>query len=87
MEDGELFYSVSKKGEPAVGSSKVEIFAGANMAVVEATLYQDAPDAHGVKNPEAYEITTSTVKGGDVIPAKMAVGGVIWGILAVAAFF
>ena len=28
----------------------------------EATLYQDAPDAHGVKNPEAYEITTATVK-------------------------
>ena len=41
----------------------------------EATLYQDAPDAHGVKNPEAYEITTATVKRGDVIQAKMAVGG------------
>lgn len=43
--------------------------------VYEATLYQDAADAHGVKNPEAYEITTSTVRHGDVILAKMAVGG------------
>jgi alpha-glucosidase len=41
----------------------------------EATLYQDAPDAHGVKNPEAYAIVTLTVKRGDVIAAKMAVGG------------
>ena len=41
----------------------------------EATLYQDAPDAHGVNNPEAYEITTATVKSDDVIPATMAVGG------------
>ncbi|MEI6892152.1 MAG: glycoside hydrolase family 97 catalytic domain-containing protein [Pontiella sp.] len=41
----------------------------------EATLYQDAPDAHGVKNPEAYEIKKMIVKQGDVIPAKMAVGG------------
>ncbi|MDF7824024.1 glycoside hydrolase family 97 catalytic domain-containing protein [Pontiellaceae bacterium B12227] len=43
--------------------------------VYEATVYQDAPDSHGVKNPEAYEIKTTTVKRGDVIPAKMAVGG------------
>jgi alpha-glucosidase len=41
----------------------------------ESTIYQDAPDAHGLKNPEAYEIKTQTVKKGDVIPAKMAVGG------------
>jgi alpha-glucosidase len=41
----------------------------------EATLYQDAPDAHGVKNPEAYEIKTASVKRGDVIRAQMAVGG------------
>ena len=41
----------------------------------QATLYQDAPDAHGVKNSEAYEIKTATVKKGDVIEAKMAVGG------------
>jgi alpha-glucosidase len=41
----------------------------------DATLYQDAPDAHGVKNPEVYEIKTATVKRGDVIPAKLAVGG------------
>lgn len=43
--------------------------------VYEATLYQDAPDAHGVNNPEAYEIKKQIVKQGDVIPAKMAVGG------------
>ncbi|MDA9260374.1 glycoside hydrolase family 97 protein [Puniceicoccaceae bacterium] len=41
----------------------------------EATLYEDAPDAHGVKNPEAYVITTATVTKGDVIAAKMVVGG------------
>lgn len=41
----------------------------------EATIYQDSPDAHGVKNPEAYEITTATVKRHDVLPAKMVVGG------------
>ena len=40
--------------------------------VCEATLYQDA---HGVKNPEAYEIKKQTVKRGVVIPAKMAGGG------------
>ena len=34
VENGELFYSVSKSGKPVVGSSKVEIFAGAKMAVV-----------------------------------------------------
>lgn len=41
----------------------------------EVTLFQDAPDSHGVKNPEVYEIETTTAKKGDVIPAKMAVGG------------
>ena len=40
-----------------------------------ATLYQDTPDAHGLKNPEVYEIKTKTVKHGDVIKAKMAIGG------------
>ncbi|CAA6677593.1 MULTISPECIES: glycoside hydrolase family 97 protein [unclassified Lentimonas] len=41
----------------------------------EATLYKDAPDSHGVTNPEVYEITKQTVKRGDVIAANMAVGG------------
>ncbi|EMI19635.1 alpha-glucosidase [Rhodopirellula maiorica SM1] len=41
----------------------------------EATLYLDAADSHGVKNPEAYEIKTATVKHDDVISATMAVGG------------
>lgn len=41
----------------------------------EVTLYQDAPESHGVKNPEAYQIVTKTVKQGDVISASMAVGG------------
>jgi alpha-glucosidase len=41
----------------------------------KATLYQDAPNAHGLENPEAYDITTATVKRGDVVSAKMAVGG------------
>ena len=40
-----------------------------------ATIYKDAPDAHGLENPEAYEIVTTTVKKGDLIPAKMALGG------------
>ena len=41
----------------------------------QATLYQDAPDAHGVENPEAYEIATATVRRGNVVSARMAVGG------------
>ncbi|MDQ8183503.1 glycoside hydrolase family 97 catalytic domain-containing protein [Pelagicoccus sp. SDUM812005] len=41
----------------------------------EATIYQDAADSHGVKNPEAYEIKMRRVKRGDVVTAKMAVGG------------
>ncbi len=41
----------------------------------EAVVYQDAADAHGVKNPEVYAIKTLKVKAGDVIPARMAVGG------------
>ena len=41
----------------------------------EATLYQDAPDSHGMKNPEAYEIRKQMVEQGDVVLAKMAVGG------------
>lgn len=41
----------------------------------EATLYRDAPDAHGVTNPEAYVIETVNVKRGDIVPATMAVGG------------
>jgi glucan 1,4-alpha-glucosidase len=43
--------------------------------VYEALIYQDAADAHGVRNPEAYTIDTATVKRGDVVPAKMALGG------------
>ena len=41
----------------------------------EATLYEDAADTHGVKNPEAYAISKKAVKQGDVIPARMALGG------------
>ena len=41
----------------------------------QVTLFEDAPDAHGAKNSEAYEIKTATVKKGDVVEAKMAVGG------------
>jgi alpha-glucosidase len=41
----------------------------------EAILFQDATDAHGVKNPEAYEIKKQTVRQGGVISAKLAVGG------------
>ena len=43
--------------------------------VYEVDLYQDAGDSHGVRNPEAYEIKTMTVRKGDVIAARMAVGG------------
>ena len=41
----------------------------------KARLFQDASDAHGLKNPEAYTVTTSTVKHGETISADMAVGG------------
>jgi alpha-glucosidase len=40
-----------------------------------ATLYQDAPDAHGGTNSEAYTISQQTVTSSDVITAKMAFGG------------
>ena len=41
----------------------------------EATLYQDAENSHGIKNPESYTITKKTVEKGDSITAKMGVGG------------
>ena len=41
----------------------------------EAILYQDAPESHGVNNPEVYEIKKQLVNRGDTISAKMAVGG------------
>ena len=41
----------------------------------EATLYQDAPESNGKTNHDAYEIKTQTVKKGDFIPARMALGG------------
>lgn len=44
-------------------------------ATYEATLYMDAPETDGVKNPEAYKIEKQTLKDGDVITAKMALGG------------
>jgi len=40
-----------------------------------ATLFQDAADSHGVKNPEAYDIATKIVTAKDIVEAKMAVGG------------
>jgi alpha-glucosidase len=43
--------------------------------VYEATICQDAPDAQGIENPEAYEIKKIIVKRGDTIQAGMAVGG------------
>jgi alpha-glucosidase len=41
----------------------------------EATLFEDAKNTHGLKNPEAYVISRKQVKFGDVIAARMAVGG------------
>lgn len=41
----------------------------------QATIYQDAPDAHGLQKPGAYTITRTTVKRGDTITADMAFGG------------
>lgn len=41
----------------------------------EATIYSDARDAHGVDNPEAYVITTATVKRSNLISVRLAVGG------------
>lgn len=43
--------------------------------VYVATVYEDAEDTHGVENPEAYTVRTTTVKQGDILAAKMAVGG------------
>jgi len=41
----------------------------------EATLYEDAPDAHYLKNREAYSIRHLTVTAKSVIQAKLAPGG------------
>ena len=41
----------------------------------KATVFQDAKDSHGVKNPEAYSVITKTVTSDDIVEAKMAVGG------------
>jgi glucan 1,4-alpha-glucosidase len=41
----------------------------------EATLFEDTPESHGVKNPEAYQISKRKISKGDIITARMAVGG------------
>lgn len=41
----------------------------------EATLYEDAPDAHYINNKDAYRVRRQPVKKGHVIPAKLAPGG------------
>lgn len=41
----------------------------------EATVYQDAPDAHYLTNPQAYTITRQTVTSADSIGVHMAPGG------------
>lgn len=40
-----------------------------------ATLFEDAKDADGIKNPEAYTIRTMKLKKGDIVKARMAAGG------------
>jgi alpha-glucosidase len=39
------------------------------------TYYEDAKDAHGVENPEAYQIRKGKVKKGDIIKAQMVPSG------------
>jgi alpha-glucosidase len=41
----------------------------------QATWYEDAPDAHFIRNREAYQVRTGTVKKGDIIQARLAPGG------------
>ena len=41
----------------------------------EAHIFQDAEDSDGVKNPELYTTSTSTVKSTDTLTIKMAPGG------------
>ena len=41
----------------------------------EATIFEDAADAHGLKNAEVYEIKKQKVNAKKTIKAKMAVGG------------
>ena len=41
----------------------------------KATLFEDAPDAHGLENPEAYVISTRPVNCGDTLTLKLAAGG------------
>ncbi|MCF0208777.1 MAG: glycoside hydrolase family 97 catalytic domain-containing protein, partial [Bacteroidaceae bacterium] len=44
-------------------------------AKYEATIYQDADDAHYEKNPKAYKITKKVVKQGTKLTIKQAAGG------------
>ncbi|TKG93012.1 alpha-glucosidase [Puteibacter caeruleilacunae] len=41
----------------------------------DVTYYEDTPDTHCLKNPEAYNVRKGKVKKGDVIKAVMAPGG------------
>jgi len=50
VENGELFCSVSKGGTPVVGSSQVEIFAGATMALAGQST-RDKPTRQGTSIP------------------------------------
>ncbi|MDP4625883.1 MAG: glycoside hydrolase family 97 protein [Akkermansiaceae bacterium] len=41
----------------------------------EVSLYEDTEETDGVRNPEAYAVSKKTVKAGDTLTAKMALGG------------
>lgn len=41
----------------------------------DVTLFEDAPDAHGLNNPEAYQIRTARLQADAAVTARMAVGG------------
>ncbi|MFG0254219.1 MAG: glycoside hydrolase family 97 C-terminal domain-containing protein, partial [Rhodopirellula sp. JB053] len=41
----------------------------------KATVFSDGKNAHGVKNPEAYEITSTTVSKSDILSVQLAAGG------------
>jgi alpha-glucosidase len=43
--------------------------------VYDATLYEDAPEAHYIENREAYRVRQLVVKGGDTLDARLAPGG------------
>ncbi len=72
---GDTWFVGSVNNEKAARSLEIKLDFLQPGVTYEAALFMDAPETDGVKNPEAYKVAKQTVKQGDVITAKMALGG------------